>query len=57
MSKIIMMPPPKPPATMAELISAIDGYRHHLTDFMVTTSVNLEHLRDAVQARLDATKP
>jgi len=47
---------PPPPATIQQLIDAIDAYRNHLDDFALTTGMNLETLRDALQRRLDAIK-
>lgn len=49
--------PPPAPGTNAELIAAIDGYRKQLEDFTNHTSMNLERLRDMLQARLDAIQP
>lgn len=56
MARIIHKPPPAP-GTNAELIAAIDGYRAQLEEFTHHTSMNLERLRDMLQARLDAIKP
>jgi len=59
MARITLVPPPprSSPATIAELIVAIDGLRFHFDDFALTTSMNLTHWRDELQARLDAVKP
>jgi hypothetical protein len=56
MTKIILTKPPPipPPATNAELIQAINGYRTHLDEFIKRTESNLAWLTDRLQARLDA---
>lgn len=56
MAKIISKAAPAP-GTNAELIKAIDGYRVQLEEFTHRTSMNLERLRDMLQARLDAIQP
>jgi hypothetical protein len=48
---------PESPATLRELIVAIEGYRCQLDEWASRTDVNLERLRDGLQARLDAVKP
>ncbi len=45
------------PATLAELITAIEGYRLQLSNFAHITSYNLVDLERQLQARLDAVKP
>jgi hypothetical protein len=49
--------PFEPPATLRELIAAIEGFRFQLDEFASRTSGNLERLQQALQARLDAVKP
>jgi hypothetical protein len=44
------------PATIAELVLAIEGYRNQLDIFAQSTLCNLEFLRDSLTARLAAIK-
>jgi hypothetical protein len=61
MPRITLVPPPgaalpEAPATIAQLISAIDGLRYHLDDFHLTTASNLTLWRDELQVRLERSK-
>jgi len=50
-------PLPPSPATLAELIATVEGYRNQLDEFSHRTSLNLEHLREQLEARLAACNP
>ena len=56
MASVLSTPAMPMPMTNAELAKAIEGYRQQLDNFAHVTSMNLLHLKEALEARLIPSK-
>ncbi len=51
------LPPlPERPATLKEIVVALEGYRVQLSDFAERTDANMARLREQLQARIDLAR-